>query len=297
MYTSPPTRLRGEVIPQKLPTIHNVCSISQSRDRQGAAGADFFSRLLRDYEKNEKNSKLIMCTAKKGCRLFFGFRPERMLHPLQPGLQSAVPGGQLGLQLVERHRAADLRHGKQLAVQPPRQRLVGERLRRPAHVDCFRHVSNRLFGGKKRLPDRLQQPRPTLRSPTNPRPPSRSTPPPAADWGRGPSSSSTWTRTVTPTWLRCTAGSTLPPATPAPARSATTGRETTSTQCTITGASLSLSGNVLTLNLTITFNASFAGAKTTYMQAVDPASASRADCRSCRQVSREIFNPLPKTEL
>ncbi len=52
------------------------------------------------------------------------------------------------------------------------------------------------------------------------------------------------------------------------------GNQLGNSQCTLTGGSASPSGNNLTLSLTITFNASFAGAKNVYMQAVDAGGAS-----------------------
>jgi hypothetical protein len=52
------------------------------------------------------------------------------------------------------------------------------------------------------------------------------------------------------------------------------GSQLTNSQCTLGAGGTTPSGNNLTLNLTITFTTSFAGAKNVYMQAVDAASAS-----------------------
>ncbi len=54
----------------------------------------------------------------------------------------------------------------------------------------------------------------------------------------------------------------------------TLGSQLTNSQCTLGAGSTNPNGNNVTLNLTVTFNPSFAGAKNTYMQAVDAASAS-----------------------
>jgi len=58
------------------------------------------------------------------------------------------------------------------------------------------------------------------------------------------------------------------------AGSGTLGTQLTNSQCTLGAGSTTPSGNNLTLNLTITFKTAFAGAKNTYMQALDAASAS-----------------------
>jgi len=52
------------------------------------------------------------------------------------------------------------------------------------------------------------------------------------------------------------------------------GSQLTNSQCTLGAGSTTPSGTNLTLNLTITFKTAFAGAKNTYMQALDAASAS-----------------------
>jgi hypothetical protein len=71
-----------------------------------------------------------------------------VLHPLQPAVESAVPGGQLGGELVGWLCAGERGQREQLAVQHQRQRVVSERQQQPACGNGIGHVSIVLTGTK-----------------------------------------------------------------------------------------------------------------------------------------------------